>query len=405
MNARERYLSMLAFDGPEGILIPAHEFWDQTLEKWYEEGLPPGQDPNVLLGLEYISRVPVDLGYLPRFQESVEAEDDKFVTLRDEDGILKRILQSDRGKATYQTMPDWIDHPIHNLSEWENFRADHLQLRLEERLPAQWPKSEAEYRQRMQPIPWGDRLGIPPNWNSLIEEFCHRDYPLLLYSYPYMGLFGTTRHLIGAKALLLSFYDNPKLVRTVVSDLVDFWISVLEPVLSAIQPDCVGLFEDMCYNSGPLISPSHFCQFLMPSYKRLVSFFKDHRIPHVMVDSDGSVWKLIPLLLECGVTGTWPLEVQAGMDVVKVRRSFPKLRMWGGLDKRILAGKQSDIDREIGRKLPEVLPFGGYLPAIDHLIPPDSTWENFKYYVGRLRTEVEKYSRGARSERLTDCGM
>jgi uroporphyrinogen-III decarboxylase len=158
----------------------------------------------------------------------------------------------------------------------------------------------------------------------------------------------------------------------------------------------VGLFEDMCYNSGPLISPSHFREFLMPSYKRFVAFLKDHTVRHVMVDSDGNVWKLIPLMVECGVTGMWPLEVQAGMNVVDVRQSFPAFRMWGGLDKRILAGTRADIDREIDTKLPAILPLGGYIPTIDHLIPPDCTWENFRYYIGKWRTVVEKYSRRAK---------
>jgi uroporphyrinogen decarboxylase len=39
----------------------------------------------------------------------------------------------------------------------------------------------------------------------------------------------------------------------------------------------------------------------------------------VLLDTDGDCTKLIPGFLEGGVTGLYPFEVQAGMDVRRVR--------------------------------------------------------------------------------------
>ena len=43
----------------------------------------------------------------------------------------------------------------------------------------------------------------------------------------------------------------------------------------------------------------------------------------------------------------------------------------------------SYIDREL-EKMEFLIKKGGYIPYADHLIPPNSTWENFKYYRDRL---------------------
>ena len=35
-----------------------------------------------------------------------------------------------------------------------------------------------------------------------------------------------------------------------------------------------------------------------------------------------------------------------------------------------------------------MLALGGYVPGFDHLIAPDATWPNFKYFVERLRKMI-----------------
>ncbi len=97
------------------------------------------------------------------------------------------------------------------------------------------------------------------------------------------------------------------------------------------------------------------------------------------VDSDGNLWNIIPLLLEAGVTGIYPLEMAAGMDVMKLRKSFPKLQMIGGIDKRSIAKGKREIDKELTR-ISKAIGEGGYIPCIDHSVPPDISWNNFCYY-------------------------
>ena len=90
-----------------------------------------------------------------------------------------------------------------------------------------------------------------------------------------------------------------------------------------------------------------------------------------------------------------PMEVAAGMDVVEVRKKFPRLQITGGIDKRILAKDKSLIETEIENKVPFMLKYGGYIPHVDHLVPPDVPFDNFLYYRRRLERMVKENYTGS----------
>jgi uroporphyrinogen decarboxylase len=126
-------------------------------------------------------------------------------------------------------------------------------------------------------------------------------------------------------------------------------------------------------------------EFLLPCYQRFTGFLRDHGIRSVLVDSDGDCRLIIPILMEGGISGLMPFEVNAGMDVVEMRKTFPRLQILGGIDKTQLALGKEAIDRELEAKVtPGMLRHGGYIPHVDHQVPPDVSWEDFKYYRQRL---------------------
>jgi uroporphyrinogen decarboxylase len=138
----------------------------------------------------------------------------------------------------------------------------------------------------------------------------------------------------------------------------------------------------MAYKNGPLMSPKQFREFMLPSYKKLTSFLRKNGIDVILVDTDGDARLLIPLLLEGGVNGIYPLEVQAGMDAVALRKEYGKrLLLIGNIDKRAIAKGKEAIEREIKSKLPYLKEEGGYIPSLDHEVPPDIPYQNYMYYL------------------------
>jgi uroporphyrinogen decarboxylase len=171
--------------------------------------------------------------------------------------------------------------------------------------------------------------------------------------------------------------------------LADFWVELWDQALAEVQVDCAHFWEDMAYRTGPLISPALFREFMTPCYRKVTGFLKDKGVHIILVDSDGNLDELIPLFLEAGLTGIWPVEVQAGNDLLEIRRSYPKLRILGGIDKLEIARGQEATDRELEKKMPYMLARGGYIPHLDHAAHPGISWPDFCYYRSRLKQYIE----------------
>ena len=72
------------------------------------------------------------------------------------------------------------------------------------------------------------------------------------------------------------------------------------------------------------------------------------------------------------------------MDVVEVRKAFPRLQMIGGIDKRSIAVGGMPLERELTEKVPPLVRAGGYIPFCDGGVPPDVSWERFCHRRRRL---------------------
>ncbi|HEY82600.1 MAG TPA: hypothetical protein G4O01_04840 [Dehalococcoidia bacterium] len=386
MNTRERFLALMNFEEVDRNFIWEFGYWAGTVRRWYQEGLPrvkglPEDIPDGT-GLfaecagvprnretapdvhdyfqmdPYLVRVPLNIGAYPPFEVKVIEDHGDWYIWQEWDGSLRKELPN------RTTLPTIIGGPVKDREDWERYKAERLRPSLEGRLPDNWPQLVAEYKTR--------------------------DYPLGLGQLH--GFFGTPRYLMGVENLLTKYYDDPEMMRDMNNYLADFWIALFDGVLKEVEVDAAFIWEDMCYKGGPLISPEMFREFILPGYKKLTSFLRDHGVNIILVDCDGDVWKLLPLWIEGGVTAVYPFEVAAGMDVVEVRQAFPKLGMMGGIDKRAVAQGKEAIDRELEAKVPFMLEHGGYIPTIDHMVSQDVSFANFKYYREKLNQLIKEHA-------------
>lgn len=141
--------------------------------------------------------------------------------------------------------------------------------------------------------------------------------------------------------------------------------------------------------------PKLFDEFIGSYYKRLIPALKSKGVRHVFVDTDGDFKKLIPNFIEAGVEGFLPMDVNAGMDIVAVRREYPNLKFIGAYNKLCIAEGKKAIDREFERILP-VIRQGGYIPGVDHQVAPSTSFENYKYYILRLKEAMKEACKDAK---------
>jgi hypothetical protein len=201
------------------------------------------------------------------------------------------------------------------------------------------------------------------------------------------GYFWFPRTLMGFSKVSLAFYDQPELLHRINADLTDFNLDILARVAGTCVPTFATIAEDMSYNHGPMISRRHFDEFLAPYYRRLVPRLQELGIP-LIVDTDGDVTRLAPWLEDVGVAGVLPLERQAGVDGLKLRAQFPRLRMIGHYDKMVMNRGEAAMRAEFERLRP-LMKTGGFIPSVDHQTPPGVSLEEYRVYLRLL----EEYTR------------
>ena len=389
MNSRERFLAWMSFEKTDRAPRGELGYWGGTIRRWYDEGLPkkaglpdsvvwgdavigemnPGtgsrirdRDVHDYFGFdEGIDKVWFNNLICPPFQEEVLEDHGNWVLKRTARGTVMKEHKERAG------MPAVVSGPVSNREDWERLKAERLRPTLEGRLPT--------------------------NWADMVAGYKARDYALFIGG-PYNGFFGTPGDLVGREKILYMFYDDPELIRDIINYLADFWIALHDKILDQVDADVASFWEDMCGKNGPLISPAMFREFMLPAYKKMTSFYRERGIKIIFWDSDGDFRPLIPLLLEGGVTQLYNFEVNAGMDVVEVRRAYPRLQMVGGLDKTKLAAGREAIDAELEAKVPFMLRTGGYWPCVDGNVSPEVSWENFCYYRRRLDAMIHEASEG-----------
>ena len=226
------------------------------------------------------------------------------------------------------------------------------------------------------------------------KRWGNRDYPLYLTgNCGFGGLYRNLRQMMGTERLSTAFYRRPNLIHEILDFLADFFIEATEKALRDVEVDAFIFNEDFACKSGPLVSPKLFTEFLQPRYELIVNHLRKHGIKVIELDSDGNTEALIPMFIEAGIDVHWPLEAAAGMEPINVRKKYgEELALYGGIDKRELAKDKEAIEREVKRKIQPMIELGGgYVPTVDHTIPPDVPLENFLYYLELKRKIIERH--------------
>ncbi|MCL6519928.1 MAG: hypothetical protein K6T99_08850 [Armatimonadetes bacterium] len=205
------------------------------------------------------------------------------------------------------------------------------------------------------------------------------------------GFFWFPRTLLGIERHLFAFYDQPELIKEINEDLLAFHLRTIEQFCKICIPDFMTFAEDMSYNHGPMLSKAQFDEFLAPYYQQITpQLHKMGIIP--FVDTDGDVTKPVGWYEEVGIMGFLPLERMAGVDVNPLRKDHPNLRMIGAFDKTVMHLGEERIRQEFERLLP-VMRQGGFVPSVDHQTPPEVSLEDYNLWMQLLREYCEKAAR------------
>ena len=353
MTHRQRFLRTMHFQPVDRVPDWEFGYWDDTLVDWHEQGLPREIDTlrkaDVYFGFDPTGDIPTATGLLPEFEYKVIEQRGEQLLIQDENGTTS--LRHASGRSS---IPHFLDFALKGREEWE--------LEFEPRLDSDDPRRRPDAEE----------------WKELEARYAGRDYPLGMYI---GGLYGTMRNWMGFERAAMMLHDDPGLVEEIMELLTQIVLNNIASIPPGVEVDFASGWEDMCFNKGSMISPADFDRLMVPRYHRITEALKPHGCDIAYIDCDGNINQLVSLWLKGGINGMFPVEVAAGSDPLVLREKYGRqVLLFGGVNKRALAQGKEGIRKELARIAP-VVREGGWIPHVDHRVPPDVTFENYLYYL------------------------
>ncbi len=353
MNLRERFNAIMDYKPFDRQPLWYFGEWTETRERWLSEGAPKDLPFWVYFGMDHDweqynwNGLGVNFRF-EHFDTLLLEETAEYKIERQNDGVVRKT-----GKGGTSISQD-IETFIKDRASWHEFiRIYDEKMKGVDPYPADWETRKAKFNK-------------------------NRDFVL---SFEGCSLFGWPREWLTTEGISIMQYDDPALLEEIVEYLTNHFMRRFERAVTELEIDFVYIFEDCCFNNGPLLSPAKLREIWLPYYKKIIAFYRKHGVKHILFDSDGKVDEIIPILLEAGVDILFPVEVGTWKgDVNKFRQEYGKdLRMLGGVNKLVISKGEKAIREELMR-VEKLAKSGGYIPLPDHRVPPDASLKDMQNY-------------------------
>ena len=347
---REQYLDLMTFRRVDRPMFV--ELFGPLIgleEEWREQGA--SEDELNLSAFDWDYVVNVLCGGRTRAMATTSVVLEESATHRVERDYLGRTVRLDKRTATIG-LPE--NFPVKTMDDWLKLK-HHFVFR-EERL----------------------------DWAAVEQARSAREQGAIVNaSIP--GGFDMARELMGEEVACMAYYDQPELIHDILDTFKDTAFRTLGPISEKLQIDQLSVHEDFAGRSGPLVGPSQIDEFIGPYYRAVWDMLESRGAKIFQIDSDGNVNPVIDALVRAGFTSLYPMEPAAGMDIVAVRKKYPRLMMLGGIDKHVLRRTKAEIRKELEYKMQPLMRQGGAVFGLDHRIPNGTPLENYRYYVKTAR--------------------
>ena len=352
MNSWERIKRM--YEHREADRVPIlDDPWAGTIRRWVREGMPAGMDWEDYFGADKIGVINVDIS--PRFEEKILEENDRWYIATSQWGVtMKHFKEED-------STPEFLDYRVVDADSWAESKArmtlddDRIPWKM---LKENFPKWRAEGR-----------------WIRAVFWF---------------GFDVTHSWMMGTENLLIAMMEEPELAE----DMFDTYLSRTTALYDRLWDagyhfDEMFWYDDMGYKGTTFFSPAMYRNLLQPYHKRAVKWAHDHGIV-AQLHSCGDIMAIVPDVVATGVDALNPLEVKAGMDVLKLKKEYGDRLVFRGGINAVNWNNTEAILAEINEKVPILKENGGFIFSSDHSIPNSVSLENMRFIMEEIK-RVGKY--------------
>ncbi|MFO7899198.1 MAG: uroporphyrinogen decarboxylase family protein [Planctomycetota bacterium] len=197
-------------------------------------------------------------------------------------------------------------------------------------------------------------------------------------------------YLRGVEQILTDLATRPDLARRVIGRIRHFYTGYLERILEAANGkiDIVLTGDDFGSQTGPLVSPAMWDEFLRHGFERYVGIAHEAGCC-VMHHTCGSVLPIIARMIDCGLDVLQSLQPGAAdMDPALLKARFGRrLCFQGGvcIQHTLPHGTREDIRREVKRLADTMGRRGGYIFCTSHNIQADVDVGNVTALMGAYK--------------------
>ncbi len=144
--------------------------------------------------------------------------------------------------------------------------------------------------------------------------------------------------------------------------------------------DVIGLGGDLAADMGPMISPKHYHEFIMPQIRRQADELHKFGV-FVNNTTDGDLWLILDdFLIETHVDGFGEIDIAAGMDMARLKREYgDRICFVGNLDIRwtFTRGTTEDCKKAMIKCIRDGWGNGGHVICTSNIVHKDVKPENF----------------------------
>lgn len=198
--------------------------------------------------------------------------------------------------------------------------------------------------------------------------------------YPVMGVIWSAHFqdacaAFGMETALVKMLTEPDMFRAVIDRITEFYLEANEIFYNATKGKlhAVLIGNDFGSQTGLMLSPASFREFVLPGTRKLVEQAKSYGLK-VIHHSCGSIFDIIPDLIGVGVDAIHPIQALASdMDPYRLKKEFgDRISFCGGVDaQNLLVNGTPEQVREKVKELKMIFPTGLIISPSHEAILPD----------------------------------
>lgn len=229
--------------------------------------------------------------------------------------------------------------------------------------------------------PWPDPARVDLDWIERQQQEAKRLFKETPYvvsaEHPVYGVFELGCWMCGFDDFLMRMALEPLFVRRFFDIILDYQKKVIDVYYGALGSyiHFTTSGDDFGTQTSPMVSPTMFAEMIKPYLAERIAYTKKYTSATFFHHSCGSVYALIPDLIEAGVEILNPIQPRAkDMEPARLRAEFgDQLTFYGGVDTQELLPRASsdEIGRAVWGLLDDMSGQGGYVFSAAHNLQCD----------------------------------